>query len=182
MIKINLIPPVYIENEKKKRMFHVTMLGGGGIFLILAALGLVLLLKSRSLAKEVRNLETEIAKYSDVTSQMQALESEKSQIQAKINLVGKLLAGRYYYPKILESIATNLPSQIWFSSLSAQSADNAIQTQIQASAANLKNVIDWIAGLESNKQITNVSLGTITNALEAGESVASFQITYLYTP
>ena len=182
MIAINLIPQYYLDQEKKRKILNLCTVITASLLTLFFAFGGLLLIQLKSVEKNRQALEVEIARYQEVAKQIEALKSKKSQIEAKIAVVEKLLAERFNYPKILEFLTESLLSQIWFTSLNTQNAGNALQVQIQASSLSLNSVIDWLAKLESQSKVTTINLGTITNSSSETQVVSNFQISFQYQP
>ncbi|GEM_PF-4510140 len=182
MITINLIPQYYLDQERKRTLLRLGTLVAGILLALFFASGGLLTIQSRSVEKNLRATESEISRYEEIAKQIDALKSKKSQIEAKIAVVEKLLADRFIYPKLLEFLTRSLSSPLWFSSLGAQKNGNVLQIQIQASSLGLNGVIDWLTKLETEQKITAMNLGTITNNASTGEAVSNFQISFQYQP
>lgn len=178
MIAINLVPQEYIEKEKKKA---ATLAIAGLVSVILSAVAVYSAIKiyeKNKLADQVKGLEARIQALEEVAKQVDALEARKREIDAKNAIIGKLLAGRFDYPKMMEALVMSLPpNEIWVNSLGMKPSPGAFDLNVQSNAFGINSLIRWIQRLEESPAFSKVTLG----AVNYSPTGIAFPISFTYT-
>lgn len=173
MIKINLLPK---ELQEKGKGVEYVVLGGALIGLIaLTGSGIYLTQYfgyKKDLEKKSR-WEKQLAEVKAKVSQVEALDSQKSLLQAKKGAVTQLFHGRLLYPKMMELFYSTLPRDVWVTELKlTEDANRNIAIVADSNSLSTEGIAQWLESLESQSQFFS---GVTLSAIESEQAEGSKQ-------
>lgn len=182
MIRINLLSPERIKKEEPKEIIALAVM----IMVVFIAVGIVkyviLLGSYSSLEGRISKTQTELNKYEGIVKQVEALQSTKTVLETKKNIINNLMAGRLVYPRMMEDFLQVLPPNVWFTSLRTNlQPDLSMKLDLTAQSLDVYSIADLITALASNPNFTNPELGPISTATgDPKKQVSSFTLSFSY--
>ena len=181
MIRINLLAPESIKKEERKEIFALACAVVVVICLIGAAKYVMLFGSYKKLSGRINRTQAELNKYESIVKQVEALQATKSVLVTKKNVISTLMAGRLIYPVYMEKIMEVLPQNVWFKSMNTQmDADGIMTITLSAEALDNYAIADFITGLSSCPDFSEVELGPIATSNSQKMQTSVFNLTFKY--
>lgn len=178
MIRINLVPPEFLDKQKQR--MHVVKVSAGVVLVALLILGFSLRMVSRSgaLAQELAGKQLQLGKLQSKVEEVNRYQEIKNRVKAHLDAINTLLSSRLYYAYFMQDILKALPSGVWFNSLSSGYRDpGVIDATIHCSALSGDDIAKLVDNLEQQPELySGVTLGPITVATPG----YSFPLTITY--
>ncbi|MDD2773770.1 MAG: PilN domain-containing protein [Elusimicrobiales bacterium] len=177
MIRVNLIPPEFLENQRQRT--QNMRIAGGAVVILVVFTGLTFMHIQSTVAieKDLRQKESALRELDSKVSKVTELEALRAASAAHLDALNGLISSRYYYPVFLSDIEKGLPATVWMTELRTQlREDGKIDFTITASARNGDDVALWLSRLEDDGKFSNVNLGQVN----VGPNLFTFPITGLY--
>jgi|GEM_PF-772925 type IV pilus assembly protein PilN len=182
MIRINLLP-----REVRAEKVPAAMLLPAGIVLtaviaIMIPVTISMRTSCSSLHRQMVNLQREIDRFQPQVQRVDEMEKNKTQLQARKNLVLLLENERLTYPVFFEDLLKELPSNLWFTSMTTvKKPDSSMGIDLDIVALDNYVIADFLSNLETSKTFTGADLGTISAAQNpAGGTTLSFHLRMNY--
>ncbi|MGB8953137.1 MAG: PilN domain-containing protein [Candidatus Aminicenantales bacterium] len=182
MIRVNLLKadkkevrekPVFAEKEyREKRQAPKGNLILIFFVIILAALAFN---QKRTLDREknlLSSAQEEKKKLQNLLTKLEKIESQKSFLEKKVNLITLLKAQQIISVQILNELNKNLPEWIWLTEVSY----NRPKIQIKGRALSNNLIADFIYNLENSPFIDGVSLSGSTQKSIGGSQYLEFSM------
>jgi Tfp pilus assembly protein PilN len=183
MIRVNLLPRE-IYAARAQQQIKVVGIGFGVLVVaILLAYYGSLVMKSKSLAKELVVAQAELQKYERIDAEVKAFQQQESALSSRYSVIQQLLKGTLTYPKFFEDFMALLPSDIWINRLgTVTDASYGLAVSLEAKSLTSFAIADWLSNLQASSLCSNVRLGTI-NVEDQGEGpgrLYSFTLNFNY--
>ena len=145
-------------------------------FIALAAAGLAYLIDS-SLSREIEQLTADVqGKQNEVSTLktklkwLEEYKQTKDQYTHKLAVIDQIVKGRTGPVRVLDTLATSVPSQMWLDGIKQVNMD----MQITGWAADNLVVSRFMSSLQSSRLFTNVELESVSrDEFKGGEGVRS---------
>jgi len=182
MIKINLLPK---EIEKKVTLREKRLLLSSIAILVVGGfLGLYFLKVGQygRLRSQSRRIEKELVLLEPIVKQVDEIGKSKEALAKKLDVIRRLTGNRLIYPRLLEDLASTVPSRVWLTSLMTKSESDFLNITIEASAIDNYAIADFITKLSEAKNFSKVELSKITSEKrkEGEEVIRNFGLTCEY--
>jgi Tfp pilus assembly protein PilN len=183
MIRVNLLPRE-IYAARAQQQIKVVGIGFGVLVVaILLAYYGSLVMKSKSLAKELVVAQAELQKYERIDAEVKAFQQQESALSSRYSVIQQLLKGTLTYPKFFEDFMALLPSDIWIGRLTTTTdASYGLAVALEAKSLTSFAIADWLSNLQSSSLCSGVRLGPI-NVEEQGDGpgkIYSFTLNFDY--
>jgi type IV pilus assembly protein PilN len=155
MIRINLLP----FREARRRAELRDQLGLMALAVVISV-GLCVLLqvwstaRVRSARNEVTRIEKKIAEYEPEMNQLRQFEAKKAEVERKLGVIRGLERSRTGPVRALDELATNTPSRVWLTSLTARGSS----MDIAGFSLDNEVVADFLTALDSSEHFGQVDL------------------------
>lgn len=155
MIRINLLP----FREARRRAELRDQLGLVALAVVVSV-GLCVMLQVWSSARvrnarnDVKRIEKKIAEFEPEMKQLRQFEGKKSEVERKLGVIRGLERSRTGPVRALDELATNTPSRVWLTSLTARGSS------MDLSGFSLDNevVAEFLTALDSSEHFGSVDL------------------------
>ena len=193
MIRVNLISER--KAAKKKFAFPIAqqVTVGCAAIMVLAVVGVSwrywsLSRESARLTSEIGRAQSEAARLKAVIAQVEEFETEKNELQQRVELIEQLRKSQTGPVHMLDQISRSLPAMVWLTQL--KQTPGASDVLIEGRSNALTSISDFVAGLEQSgyfeRSIEIVSTSSDTSpaaekaaAATTGETI-KFQIKALF--
>lgn len=162
MIKINLLPPEYIQAQKKKEQQIIFGSVGGFIFLILIGFWGIKKVQAARLEKDITVAEAELKKFQVILDQIDNIEKNKARLTAKRDVIKNLNRSRLLYPVFFEDLLPIIPSNVWVGSIQISESGSSFNVTMQSKALSNFALASWLTNLEQSPHFSGVELGPIS--------------------
>ena len=155
MIRINLLP-VRAARKKESIRFQLTIAGLSAFFTValLIIWFLVAGSESRHLKAEIADEQAELAELKTKTGTLDKVEKQKELVQAKLDSIKELEAGRTGPTDMFSSIGSVIPKKAWITSLD----ETAHKISIEGFAATEDDISRFLRGLQKEKKLGHAEL------------------------
>lgn len=173
MIKVNLLPREIYAARAQQQIKGVAIVVGAILVAALLAYYASLLARSKSLAKDLAEAQTELQKYERIDAEVKAFQQQESALSSRYSIIQKLLKGTLTYPKFFEDFMALLPSDVWVGRLGTTTDPSyGLAVTVEAKALSSFAIADWLTNLQSSPFCSEVRLGAITVS-DQGEGTGS---------
>jgi type IV pilus assembly protein PilN len=155
MIRINLLP----FREARRRAELRDQLGLVVLALVVSA-GLCVMLqvwsatRVRTARNEVVRIEKKIAEFEPEMKQLRQFENKKSEVERKLGVIRGLERSRTGPVRALDELATNTPSRVWLTTLTARGS----MMDIAGFSLDNEVVAEFLTALDSSEHFGSVDL------------------------
>ena len=178
MIKINLIPPEYIEKVNRRAIIAKSVLGS---LLVLAALSLLSVwqvTREATLAATMRKRTVELQALQGDVEKVKAIEAQISEVQRYLGAINSVAKGRFIYTRFLNDTALSLPATLWLGAASTTLVADTLDIAYTVNARSAYDLAYWIDALETSPDCSNVNLsGGIAVTESEGVNLFTTKIT-----
>jgi Tfp pilus assembly protein PilN len=126
------------------------------------------------LTSERTALEAEAKKFKGYEEVKKALEQDEFTLRTKIETIQKLIADRSSPPKILLTLATSIPKEVWLSELKLTDKEGSFKGY----SMGFGQISDFMKNLNESAYFTDLNIKKTEQAKdEGGAEVAAFELT-----
>ena len=155
MVRLNLLP---VRVSKKKEAGRQQLVLFAGI-LALGLLGNFLWANSREAdlkgrQAKLKRTQDEIAKLERIIGEVRSIKEQQQALQQKLDVLGKLKAGRSGPVRMLDELATITPRQLWLTKMTEKQG----AVNFQGLGASIDDVSAFMTALKNSKYFTRVEL------------------------
>lgn len=182
MIKINLIPPEYIERINRKAVIAKAVLAGVVIVASIVLASVWQITRAKTIESTLAKREVELKSLQKDVDQVKAIEAQISEVQRYLDSINSINKGRFIYTRFLQDLTSDLPSTIWFTGVTTSLTGGALKASITVNSNSAYDLAYWINSLETSGQYSDVGVGTITSTdVEEGKRFAApLTMSYAY--
>jgi Tfp pilus assembly protein PilN len=182
MIRINLIPPEYIERINHKAVVAKAVLAGVVIVASIVLASLWQITRAKTIESTVVKREVELKALQKDVDQVKAIEAQISEVQRYLDSINSINKGRFIYTHFLQDLTSDLPATIWFTSVNTSLSGGVLKVDIAVNSNSAYDLAYWINSLETSGQYSEVTLGSInTTDTEDGKRFATpLTVKYAY--
>ncbi len=182
MIRINLIPPEYIERINRKAVIAKAVLA---VIIIVASIVLASLwqmTRAKTIESTLAKREVELGTLQKDVDQVKAIEAQISEVQRYLDSINSINKGRFIYTHFMQDLTSDLPATIWFNSVTTSLSAGVLKVDLTINSNSAYDLAYWINSLETSGQYSEVDVGAInTTETEEGKSFAtSLTMKYAY--
>ncbi|MGK5084961.1 PilN domain-containing protein [Bdellovibrionota bacterium FG-1] len=138
-------------------------------------------------ATEIKIVEDQLVKARDEQSKLTAeltrtkgyedikktLDADELMLRTKIDTIQKLLADRQNPPKMMMTLATTIPQDVWLKGLKIKDRE----VSLQGASIGFNSISDFMKGLNESAYFSDVQLkGTQQERDELGSDIAGFEL------
>lgn len=162
MIKINLIPPEYIERINRKAVIAKAVLAG-----VIVVSGVVLvsawhITRAKTLESRLSTLTAELAVLQKDVDQVKAIEAQIAEVQRYLESINRINRGRFTYTHLLQDLVNDLPATIWFNSVNTSVSGGQVKVDITLNSNSAYDLAYWLNHLETSGPYSEVGIGGIS--------------------
>jgi len=173
MTMINLLPWRETLRKERQRQFASSALGAV-ILMVLIVLYVHVHINGLKETQEVRNkyLQTEIEKVDKKIKEIKTLETEKSQLLARMNVIQQLQRHRPQIVYLFSEFVRAVPEGVYFTQLSQKDDVISIEGKAQSNA----RVSALMRNLDASPWLENPQLEVIQTVEENNQRVSKFKL------
>lgn len=174
MLRINLLPIRQLKKRAKARnqivSFATLLLF---LLLILGAVAFLQSSKIKSIETQIGQLQREKQKYAPILKEMQQLESTKTELENKTNIIKKLKQDSAITVHILDEVANKVDSKrMWLQSLNQ--SENTLS--LQGVALDNRTIAQFMDALKESPYVGTVNLANASLTKISGRNLKSFSM------
>jgi Tfp pilus assembly protein PilN len=162
MIKINLIPPEYIERINRKAVIAKAVLAGVIVVATLVVVSLWHITRAKTIESTLAKRTIELKILQKDVDQVKAIEAQIAEVQRYLDSIASINKGRFTYTHFLQDIVSDLPATIWFSGLSTSLSGDSIKVDLSVNSNSAYDLAYWINSLETSGPYSEVGIGGIS--------------------
>lgn len=181
MIRINLIPPEYLEKINRKVMIAKAAAAGLAVLAVFVAVSLWHFTRSASLESQRVQLEAELKTLQKDVEQVKAIEAQIAEVQRYLDAITQITRNRMIYTNLLQAVVRDLPPTLWFTGMSTSFKDGNVAVTFSVFSNSATDLAYWIGALESEKKYADVNTGAISVSETENGRVFSSVVTLNYT-
>jgi len=162
MIRINLIPPEYIERINRKALIAKVVLA------CIVVVGAVVLasawhitrekaIESRLAAKQLQlqGLQKDVDRVKDIEAQI-------AEVQRYLDSINRINKGRFLYTGLMADLVSDMPSTLWLTSVNTSQAGDKLKVDLAVNSNSAYDLAYWINSLETSGPYSEVTVGGIS--------------------
>ncbi|OGR69264.1 MAG: hypothetical protein A2081_05450 [Elusimicrobia bacterium GWC2_61_19] len=161
MIRINLIPPEYIERINRKAVIAKAVLAGVIIVASVALASLWHITRATTIESTLAKREIELKALQKDVDQVKAIEAQIAEVQRYLNSIASINKGRFTYTHFLQDLTSDLPSTIWFNGVSTTPSGDSLKVNLTVNSNSAYDLAYWINSLETSGPYSEVGVGGI---------------------
>ena len=181
MIRINLIPPEYIERINRKTVIAKAVLAGVLIAAVITFASVWQFTREKTVGFTLQKREAELALLQKDVDQVKAIEAQIAEVQRYLNAIASVNKGRLLYSHFLQDLIGDLPQTIWFTSINTSVKGSALGVSLYLSSRSAYDLAYWINYLETSGIYTGIEVGSISITETEDGKTLSAPVTFTYT-
>ncbi|HAT73342.1 MAG TPA: hypothetical protein DCS63_11065 [Elusimicrobia bacterium] len=182
MIRINLIPPEYIERINRKAVIAKAVLAGVVVVVSLVVASLWHITRAKAIGSTLAQREIELKTLQKDVDQVKAIEAQIDEVQRYLNSIARINKGRFTYTHFLQDLTSDLPSTIWFTGVNTSVSGDLLKVDLAVNSNSAYDLAYWINSLETSGQYSDVGVGgiSISDTPEGRRFTAPINLKYTY--
>ena len=177
MIRINLLPVREARRAANMRKQGVFLGGAAGagvaISLIISMWMTARIAHERAL---ITARETELKKLEATLKEVKKFQTEQQEIEQKLAIIDQIEAARTGPVKIMDELATRIPSRVWLTKMTAKGGT----LELEGNSLDAEIVADFAAALEDSPMLSGVDLRETRLEEVEGLKLSAFKMTAQY--
>lgn len=173
MARINLLPWREEQRKEKQREFAFTMAGAaivGGLLVLMAHMQINGMIESQNVRNQF--IETEIAKLDKRIAEIRDLESTKTKLLARMNVIQQLQSNRPISVHLMDEIVRTLPEGAYLNKIEQKGSDLTFSGVAQSNA----RVSAYMRNIDGSAWLSKPKLDVIQTEKEQRKRVAKFNL------
>jgi Tfp pilus assembly protein PilN len=181
MIRINLIPPEYIERINRKAVIAKAVLAGVVIVASVVLVSAWHLTRSKTIESTLAKRTEELKVLQKDVDQVKAIEAQIAEVQRYLDSINSINKNRFIYTHFLQELTSDLPSTIWFNGLTTNLSGGVIKVDVVVNSNSAYDLAYWINSLETSGPYSEVGVGGIAVSETEDGKRFSTPLTLKYT-
>lgn len=164
MIKINLIPPEYIERINRKAVIAKAVLSGvivAGVVVVASAWHIT---RAKTIEIRLSERQAELQVLQKDVDRVKAIEAQIAEVQRYLDSINRINKGRFIYTYLLQDLTSDMPSTIWFNGVSTSMSGDKLKVDMNVNSNSAYDLAYWINSLETSGPYSEVTVGAISVA------------------
>jgi Tfp pilus assembly protein PilN len=162
MIRINLIPPEYIERLNRKAVIAKAVMAGLAVVAVIVFASLWQITREKAVESTLAKRDVELKSLQKEVDQVKAIEAQISEVQRYLDSISKINKNRFVYTRFLQDLTSDLPATLWFSNVSTSLNGDLLKADIAVNANSAYDLAYWINSLETSGPYSEVNVGAIS--------------------
>lgn len=174
MIKINLIPPEYIEKLNNRAIIAKAVVAG------VISVSLIVLVSGWHIARataielKMNRLQAELKVLQADVDKVKAIEAQIAEVQRYLDSINGITKGRLIYTRFMQDLAVDLPGTIWFGSVSTSLSGSTLSLTYAVRSNSAYDLAYWINALETDAKYSDVNItGISASDTESGRTLST---------
>lgn len=181
MIRVNLIPPEYIERINRKTVVAKAVLAGVVFVAAISLASAWQFTREKAIGFTLAKREAELTVLQRDVDQVKVIEGQIAEVQKYLNAIGSINQGRQLYPRFMQDLTGDLPPTIWFNNVNTSVTGGSLRVDINLSSRSAYDLAYWINYLETSGYYAGVTVGSI-NITESDEGKTfAAPVSFTYT-
>jgi len=182
MIKINLIPPEYVERLNRRAIIAKAAAAGLISVAVVVMLSIWHFTREKTSELRVNRLQVELKNLQGDVDRVKVIEAQIAEVQRYLNSINSITQGRLVYTRFMQDLTETLPGTIWFSGISTVLNGSTLAVNFTVSSRSTYDLAWWINALEKDAKYSDVVVGGISvSAAESGQTLNT-TVALKYTP
>ena len=181
MIRINLIPPEYIERINRKTVIAKAVLAVVLVVAVISFASVWQFTREKTIGFTLEKREAELAVLQKDVDQVKAIEAQIAEVQRYLNAIASVNKGRLLYSHFMQDITGDLPPTLWFGNINTSIRGASLTVSINLSSRSAYDLAYWINYLETSGIYTGVEIGAISIAESEEGKTLSTPVNFTYT-
>ncbi|MBI5743830.1 MAG: hypothetical protein HY952_04720 [Elusimicrobia bacterium] len=161
MIKINLIPPEYIERINRKAVIAKAVLAAVVVVASVALVSAWHFTRSATLESTLVKRQAELKVLQKDVDQVKDIEAQIAEVQRYLDSINSINKGRFIYTHLLQDITSDLPATIWFTGMNTTLSGGSVKVDLSVNSNSAYDLAYWINSLETAGYYSEVGVGGI---------------------
>ncbi len=167
MIRINLIPPEYVEKLDRRAIIAKTAVAGVAVVAVITLASIWHFTEKTTSEMKMRRLQTELKSLEGDVAKVKAIEAEIAEVNRYLASINSITQGRLVYPHFMLDIVSDMPGTIWLGGITTTLSGSTLSLTIPVNSRSAYDLAYWINRLETDTaRYSDVSV----NAISAAES------------
>jgi Tfp pilus assembly protein PilN len=162
MIKINLIPPEYIEKLNRKALIAKAVVAGVVSAALVALLSVWQFTREKTIELKMSRLQVELRNLQGDVDKVKAIEGQISEVQRYLDSINSITRGRLTYTHFMKDILVSLPGTIWFGGISTTLSNQTLAVTFSVNSHSAYDLAYWINALETDPKYSEVIVSGIS--------------------
>jgi len=181
MIKINLIPPEYIDKINRKILVAKVVFASIAIIACIVFVSVWHATKAKKLDSLLVQRQGELKTLQKDLQKVNAIEAQISEVERYLSAIDQITKTRFMYPHFMQDLLVDLPETIWFTSIKTDLKSNILTLDFALQSRSAYDLAYWINSLESDKKYSEVEMGAFSISKSEEGDVFSSPIKAKYT-
>jgi len=182
MIKINLIPPEYIEKLNNRAIIAKAVAAGVITVALIVLLSGWHIARATAIELKMNRLEVELKTLQADVDRVKAIEAQIAEVQRYLDSINGITKGRLVYTHFMRDLTVNLPGTIWFGAINTSLSGSTLSLTFTVKSNSAYDLAYWINALETDTKYSDVGVTAISAAdSESGRTLSTtMTVKYVY--
>jgi len=182
MIRINLIPPEYIERINKKVIAVKIAFVAVIVIICVSLLSAWQFAREKAVISKLAKSEAQLKELQKEVESSKVIEAQINDVQKYLSAIGQIENGRLIYTRFMQDIVSDLPQTMWFSNINTSMSGAALRVDTSVLSRSAYDLAYWINYLEKSGYYSQVNVGGINMSETDEGKTFSVPIGFVYTP
>ncbi|MCK5105926.1 MAG: hypothetical protein KAQ76_00035 [Elusimicrobiales bacterium] len=181
MIKINLIPPEYIDSINRRILVAKIILGAVAFIACVAFVSVYHVTKAKNLDTLLVQRQKELKILQKDLQKVNIIEAQISEVQKYLNAIDQITKTRFVYTRFMQDLLVDLPETIWFTRIGTTLKGDVLNLDFALKSRSAYDLAYWVNLLETDDKYSKVEMGTFLIKKSEEGDVFSAPIKTKYT-
>jgi hypothetical protein len=162
MIKINLIPPEYVEKLNRRAIIAKAAVAGVIVVTAVVLVSIWHFTAEKTSEIKMKRLQVTLASLQNDVTRAKAIESEIAEVNRYLASINSITQGRLVYPHFMLDIISDMPGTIWLGGMNTVLSGSTISLSFPVNSRSAYDLAYWINALETDSgKYSDVTIGAV---------------------
>ena len=181
MIRINLIPPEYIERINRKAVIAKAILAGVLVAAVISLASLWQFTREKTISATLTKRQAELAVLQKDVDQVKVIQGKIAEVEKYLGAINSVNKGRTFYTHFMQDLTSDLPATIWFNSVGTSVQGASMKVTLALNSRSAYDLAYWINYLETSGPYSGVNVGAINIADGDDGKLFTTPLSFTYT-
>jgi Tfp pilus assembly protein PilN len=180
MIRINLIPPEYVERLNRRAIIAKAVAAGVAAAAVVVMLSLWHFTSAKTSEMKMNRLSLELKSLQADVDRAKKIEADIAEVKRYLSSIDSITRGRLLYPRFMQDITSALPGTMWLGNITTTLSGSGLTVNMAVFSRSAYDLAYWINALETDGKYSTVTVGAISVSGLDADKIINTPLTLAY--